>query len=31
VRLGDIVRLQAAQVVAVDENRHLISLGRRGG
>ena len=31
VRLGDVVRLQAAQVVAVHENRHVISLGRRGG
>ena len=31
VRLCDVVRLQAAQVMAVHENRHVISLGRRGG
>ena len=31
VRLGDVVRPQAAQIVAVHKNRHVISLGRRGG
>jgi hypothetical protein len=31
VRLRDVARLQAAQVVAVHENRHVISLGRRAG
>jgi hypothetical protein len=31
VRLGDIIRLQPAQVVAVHENRHEISHGRRAG
>ena len=31
VRLGDILRLRSTQVVAVHENRHVISLGRRGG
>jgi hypothetical protein len=31
VRLGDVVRLQAAQVVAVHENWHVVSRGRRGG
>jgi hypothetical protein len=30
VRLGDIVGLRSAQVVAVHVNRHLISLARRG-
>jgi hypothetical protein len=30
-RLCDVVRLQAAQVVAVHENRHVISLGRLDG
>src|SRR4029077_628673 len=31
VRLGDILRLRYAQGAAGHENRHVISLGRRGG
>jgi hypothetical protein len=31
MRLGDVVRLQAAQIMAVHEDRHVISHGRHGG